>query len=156
MSFSAPNQRFCEVNLSFGLSRRNFMSPIKTSRARQSPMDPDSACRTGRRVPPLQKSCRACRRDTAPAETGVQRSPQEADTSHGLLADVLNIHWLRLFLDRCGSRAESPALPCRGAPTPRAEPHDRAGCDQSDPHAPGTVRQPSPRSPSLHPPQWRG
>ena len=40
MSFSAPNQRFCEVNLSFGLSRRNFMSLVKTSRARQSLMEP--------------------------------------------------------------------------------------------------------------------
>ena len=66
MSFSAPNQRFCEVNLSFGLSRRNFMSLVKTSRARQSLMEPRQC---------LQKSYRG----------GAKRSPQEADTSHGLL-----------------------------------------------------------------------
>ena len=64
MSFSDPNQRFCEVNLSFGLSRRNFMSLVKTGRARQSPLEPDSA---------------------AEELPGAQRSPQEADTSHGLL-----------------------------------------------------------------------
>jgi len=36
------------------------MSPVKTSRARQSPLEPDSACRTGRRATaPAQKSYRA-------------------------------------------------------------------------------------------------
>ena len=77
MSFSAPNQRFCEVNLSFGLSRRNFMSLTEPGRARQSPLEPAEPVEE---LPPLQKSYRACRK-----ATGAQRSPREADTSHGLL-----------------------------------------------------------------------
>ena len=139
MSFSAPNQRFCEVNLSFGLSRRNFMSLVKTGRAQWNPTAPaepvEKLAAPAEELPSLQKSYRAYR------EARRRRIP-----STGYCCAI----------SRCASRAESPALPSRGAPTPRAEPHDRAEYDRSGPHAPGTARQLSTRSPSLHPPQWRG
>ena len=70
MSFSDPNQHFCEVNLSFGLSRRNFKSLMKPGGARWNLTAP---------VEVVQK-------DALPNDTrSAQRSPREADTSHGLL-----------------------------------------------------------------------
>ena len=62
MSFSDPNQRFCEVNLSFGLSRRNFMALVKTGRAQWNPTAPaepvEELATSAEKLPRLQKSYR--------------------------------------------------------------------------------------------------